>query len=391
MKTSKAVFAVLALLIAAAALGYAQDQAPHQIPAEVLQEYNALAREVQKLFAAKKHEEVLPKCRRMTELIPSQPTPWYNLACGQALLGRTEDALKSLATAVEKGFGDPAHMKKDPDLKTLRADKRFDDLVEKARKNEKDALGKYEPGVEVAGVKTVEDAPEGGLRYRLRMGPDATAEKPNRLIVWMHPAGGSMNNVIEPLSVRFLKKNFALLVFTQKNFRYWTGADAERVMKHTLPAVAKVEGISVEKPILMGYSAGGQAALQLWQKGAGRFGGLVLDAAYPVRPTGPGSYAPMALPEDDAVKRVPIFVLVGGNDGGARFWEQLEPVWKKAGVPLTIHYIPGRGHTWLFGAFQLAALDAWLSDVAAGKLPRTPIVEREPDDPDAKPEPPEFR
>ena len=48
----------------------------------------------------------------------------------------------------------------------------------------------YRPGKEIAGVKTGEDFPEGGLRYRLRMDPEATAEKPNKLIVWLHPSGG---------------------------------------------------------------------------------------------------------------------------------------------------------------------------------------------------------
>jgi hypothetical protein len=41
-------------------------------------------------------------------------------------------------------------------------------------------------------------------------------------------------------------------------------------------------------------------------------------------------------------------------------------------VPLRVDYVPGKGHTWLFGNFQLAALDAWLSDGAAGKLPSGP-------------------
>lgn len=369
----------------------AQETEKARPSVEAIREYQQLAREVQELFRQKKYEEVLEKCRRMSELIPDEAIPYYNRACAQALLGKTEEALKSLATSVEKGFDEPAHMKKDEDLAGLRSDKRFDELVEKARENEKKPAGRYEPGIEVPGVKTVEDFPEGGLRYRLRMSPTATKEKPNRLIVWLHPAGGSMNNIIEVLTPRFLNKNFALLVFTQKNFRYWRGADAKRLMEGTLPAVAKIEGIDAGKPILMGYSAGGQQALQLWENDPDKFAGLILDAAYPVRRTGPRSFAPIKLPEAEALKRVPLFVLVGENDGGARFWERLEPVWQRAGVPLTVHYVPDMGHTWLFGKFQLAALDAWLSDVAAGKIPRPPAAEPDDNDPNAKPQPPEFR
>ena len=391
MKIWKIQLAVLSVLaLASSPLGAQEVEKPGP-SVETIREYQQLAREVQELFREKKYEGVLQKCRRMTELIPDEPIPYYNLACAQALLGKTEEAFKSLGTSVERGFDEPTHMKKDEDLAGLRADKRFAELVEKARENEKKGAGRYEPGIEIPDVKTVEDFPEGGLRFRLRMSGDATKDKPNRLIVWLHPAGHSMNRIVETLAPRFLNKNFALLVFTQKNFRYWRAADAKRLMERTLPALAKIEGIDAKKPILFGYSAGGQQALYLWKSHPDKFGGLILDAAYPVRRTGPRSFAPIKLPEHEAAKRVPLFALVGEKDGGARFWRQLEPVWQRAGIPLTVHYVPDKGHTWLFGKFQLAALDAWLSDVAAGKIPRPPIAEPEDNDPNAKPEPPEFR
>jgi predicted esterase len=356
-----------------------------------------LQQEVTQLFTDKKYEDVIPKCDEMSKLFPEEPSTYYNKACALARLGRAEDAFQQLAVSVEKGFGAPAHMQRDEDLESLRKDKRFDELVEKARENERKMDGEPEAGAEMQGVKTVEDLPEGGLRYRLRMSPNATKEKPNRLIVWLHPSGGSMNRVVEALAPRFIEKGFALAVMTQKTWAGWNDRDAQRLLNVTLPALAKVEGLDARKPLLLGYSAGGQVALLLWQQDPARWGGVILDAAYPVIIAAPTQITPMKIPEVDAVKQVPIFVLVGEQDGGANTWRQAAPRWRKAGIPVRVDYVADMGHTWLFGKFQLAALDAWLADVAAGKTPEVPEDKpvgnkpaAVPENPDQKPQPPEF-
>jgi tetratricopeptide (TPR) repeat protein len=51
----------------------------------------------------------------------------YNLACGYARLGRKDDALRSLETAVNEGGG--SDMASDPDLESLRGESRFQALV----------------------------------------------------------------------------------------------------------------------------------------------------------------------------------------------------------------------------------------------------------------------
>ena len=53
--------------------------------------------------------------------------------------------------------------------------------------------------------------------------------------------------------------------------------------------------------------------------------------------------------------------------------------------------VPEKGHTWLFGRFQLAALDAWLGDLASGKLPKTQLPKMKAPKKDGKPEPPQFK
>ena len=57
------------------------------------------------------------------------------------------------------------------------------------------------------------------------MSPDATAEKPNKLIVWLHPSAGQdsagMNDTVEAMAPMFLKHGYALVMFTQKNYMGW--------------------------------------------------------------------------------------------------------------------------------------------------------------------------
>ncbi len=78
------------------------------------------------------------------------------------------------------------------------------------------------------------------------MAPAASAEKPSRLIVWMHGKGGSANQHVEPLAPQFIEKGFALLVFTQKNWMKWNGGQ----MLKTVEALSKVEGIEGVKKVI---------------------------------------------------------------------------------------------------------------------------------------------
>ena len=93
-------------------------------------------------------------------------------------------------------------------------------------------------------------------------------------------------------------------------------------MEKSLPDAGQVEGIDPQKPILLGFSAGGQAALILWSSDPARLGGLIVDAAYPIRvepdPKGGVRQATLSPPDTPAVKSVPIYVLVGEADQGGR-------------------------------------------------------------------------
>jgi predicted esterase len=264
---------------------------------------------------------------------------------------------------------DPALIRKDPDLDSLRTQERFQQCIGKARKNQ--VAAPYEKGAAIKGLKTEERYPEEGLRYRLRLPPDVTAERPCRLVVWMHPSGGSMNAEVERLAPMLASHRFALMVFTRKQFSQWLPQEIEPMNKSIADAAA-IQGLTVERPILMGFSAGGQVALQLWHNDPGVYGGLVLDAAYPI--DYPTYYREKrmvlgSLPESPAIAKVPLFVVVGDRDGGSRLWKEADTAWRAAGVPLTLMLVPGQKHAWLIQGKEQEALDHWLRDLAAGRLP----------------------
>ncbi len=338
---------------------------------ETIRKYAEMERQVAKLFFDKNYEEALAECREMTELMPRESGPHYNIACAYARLGKNAEAMTALGRATELGYNDPSHMREDDDLAALRPDAKFADLLAKARENER--KGPYEKGKDIAGVKMIEDFPEGGLRYRLRLGMTASKQRPHRLVVWLHPSGGSMNSVVETMSPKLAEHGYALVVFTQKQWMGWTGPEAQRLIDKTLPELAKVEGLDARRPILLGFSAGGQIALQLWKSSPQRFGGLVLDAAYPINmaQSRPGKMAVLGPPPDAG--QTPIYVIVGEKDqngAGWGVWKNAAGPWLKAGVPLRIRHVPEKGHQWLFGPAETADLLAWLDDLAAGKLPK---------------------
>lgn len=80
--------------------------------------------------------------------MPGNPLTHYNLACMQAINGKKDRAFKALATAIEKGFRNGSIMTQDGDLKSLRDDKRFEELLQKAK-------APYKPITDFAPAKIV--------------------------------------------------------------------------------------------------------------------------------------------------------------------------------------------------------------------------------------------
>jgi len=69
--------------------------------------------------------------RRLVELLPADFLARYNFGCSLARAGQAEYAIDELATAIELGYDDLAHMEGDPDLESLRERTDFQTLIDR--------------------------------------------------------------------------------------------------------------------------------------------------------------------------------------------------------------------------------------------------------------------
>lgn len=67
--------------------------------------------------------------KRLARLRKYDPVVHYNLACSLALVGEKDEAFLTLGRAVQLGYRDWEHLKRDPDLKSLQDDPRFEALI----------------------------------------------------------------------------------------------------------------------------------------------------------------------------------------------------------------------------------------------------------------------
>ena len=64
--------------------------------------------------------------QRLAKLCPKNPLVYYNLACSYSIMNRLDEAFAALKRALKLGYNDAQWLNKDPDLKNLRCDRRFD-------------------------------------------------------------------------------------------------------------------------------------------------------------------------------------------------------------------------------------------------------------------------
>ncbi len=94
----------------------------------------ASARAIATLLARGEYEQAEKVLRQSIERVPHNANSHYNLACVVARLGRKDEAFAALDKSVELGFRNAKHIEADEDLKSLREDDRFKEIVDKADK-----------------------------------------------------------------------------------------------------------------------------------------------------------------------------------------------------------------------------------------------------------------
>lgn len=206
------------------------------------------------------------------------------------------------------------------------------------------------------GLVPIEGPASHGMAWRLWM-PD-TPRPPRRFVVWLHPSRGSGEPLIEPLAPLFARHGYALLVPLKPEYAGWTSEDVRTLFGELMPVAAKTPGIDPREPVVIGWSAGGQMALHLWQTSAQALGGVVLVGTTP-------ELLPGKMPPRDAVEGTAVLSIVGALERGAPDWKAAFEGWRAWGVPLTLKVVPDRAHEWLFSEKpEQNFLETWLDAIS---------------------------
>lgn len=83
------------------------------------------------------YKEGLRVDKKLSRLRPDNPIVHYNLACSFSLLGDLSNSLRAIERAISLGYEDVAFMCKDPDLSNLRQDERFENLLQKVKRQKR--------------------------------------------------------------------------------------------------------------------------------------------------------------------------------------------------------------------------------------------------------------
>lgn len=75
------------------------------------------------------YEKALAVDKKVVELLPEDPTAYYNLACDYSLLKMLDEAFAELELACRLGYKDFEHLEKDSDMENLRQDPRYQQIL----------------------------------------------------------------------------------------------------------------------------------------------------------------------------------------------------------------------------------------------------------------------
>lgn len=296
----------------------------------------------------------------------------YQLACAQARLGKPVRAVATLDRACDAGFGDCDRADIDDDLESLHGRSDYAAVVARMRRVPIGSGLPVEPAPALPGLQTISRQEPDTLQFRLHLSPDATPARPHRLILWLHPSGGSCDSLVERYAPDLARCGYCLAVFPRKQYVGWSSREREALWP-TAQAIGRIPGVDARHPMLWCFSAGGQTALTHWTEHPGTWGGLLLDAAYPIIVTDAAHHRGTLLRPSPAAlaTHTPILAVIGGNDGNLPTWRMAMKEWPKQEI--TLHEVPGHGHEFLYSGEEWSFTLAWLMRHRASE-PVAPLV-----------------
>ncbi len=105
-----------------------------------------LTQQALEAYKQKDYEQGLKLVEQAYAIAPKDSRVLYGLSCFHALLGHKDKALDFLERAVEGGFYCPRHISTDPDLESIRSDKRYEAALTMAKENAAKLTAKKKDG-----------------------------------------------------------------------------------------------------------------------------------------------------------------------------------------------------------------------------------------------------
>lgn len=148
----------------------------------------ATRRAVTALLSKGEYAKAEQLLKQAVQRLPHDPFVHYNLACALSRQGKTEAALASLSEAITRGFRNAGHIEADDDLKSLRDQDQFKELLKKAAEpaeaNPSPWKYKVTPGEIADGQVVVTESntafvPQAGLFHAIfKLNRELTKDKP---------------------------------------------------------------------------------------------------------------------------------------------------------------------------------------------------------------------
>ena len=209
---------------------------------------------------------------------PDDPGTYYDQACLYSSLGRTEDALKAIQTALERGYNNFRHIADDDDLDPIRNIPEFVSLVEKYKAEHLTFVEKLRGELRAESADSLDSGTITEVAFKRHQG--GTFEIPcevNGLPLQMLFDTGASSVTLSSVEANFMLKNDYLSAKDLGGKEYYRIADGG-VTEGTLVTLREVKiGDFVLKNVKASVVTSQKAPLLLGQSVMERFGTITID------------------------------------------------------------------------------------------------------------------